>query len=207
MRNLLRRECRTLHDRVDEAFSRFSLSDDSGIERFLAAQAGALRPIECSLEAGSEHSIRRLLPDWSERRRAYLLDGLDANAPEQPFPPFHTASRIFGAAYVLEGSRLGARVLLRRVVPRDTEAVRLVTAFLSHGIEGRLWPSFLATLDTFAGEIEAEECVSAAKAAFAVFEASAISADEEARESDRVRMSWTSGYRSESLRHSLAPLV
>lgn len=179
------------------------MSDEIGIGRFLAAQAGALRPLERCLEASSGRPIWSLLPDWPERRRAHLLDDIMVSLPEWPLLPLRTASQKLGAAYVLEGSRLGARVLLSRVLRCDSEAVRRVTRFLSHGTERRLWPSFLAALDRSASEIDPGECVSAAKAAFALFESAADSVNEEARDGGTRR---ANGCRSESVRHSFAPI-
>jgi heme oxygenase len=70
-----------------------------------------------------------------------------------------------GAAYVLEGSRLGASVLRPRVPDG------MPTRYLRHGEDGRLWSSFLKRL-------EEADCVrrrpqvakAGALAAFSLFE-------------------------------------
>jgi hypothetical protein len=50
--------------------------------------------------------------------------------------------------YVLEGSRLGAQVLLQAVAGSSDAAVTAATAYLRHGAGRHLWQSFLALLAT-----------------------------------------------------------
>ena len=52
--------------------------------------------------------------------------------------------------YVLEGSRLGAQVLLKSVARSSDAAVAQATAYLSHGAGRHLWQSFLALLERHA---------------------------------------------------------
>lgn len=187
LRNFLKRETQALHQRVDDAFSQFRLSDDAGLARFLAAQAGALRPLESALEAGPGGGVGRILPDWPDRCRAHLLDRLEMEVPDLRAKPFRSVAQMLGAAYVLEGSRLGARVLLRRVERRDSPIVRLATTFLSHNVEGQRWASFLAALDAFACQECSPEALSGALAAFALFERSALAAGASLTEPHRNR--------------------
>jgi heme oxygenase (biliverdin-IX-beta and delta-forming) len=49
--------------------------------------------------------------------------------------------------YVLEGSRLGAKFLLRSVETSDNPLIRAPTAYLRHGYGGRLWTGFLTKLE------------------------------------------------------------
>ncbi|MGE0232239.1 MAG: biliverdin-producing heme oxygenase [Flavobacteriaceae bacterium] len=51
---------------------------------------------------------------------------------------------VAGIAYVLEGSRLGARLLLKDVLKSDRE---LPVSFLRHGAGTRFWGSFIEWLD------------------------------------------------------------
>ena len=76
--------------------------------------------------------------------------------------------------YVLEGSRLGGAVLLRRVLANPDGSCRAATAFLRHGAGGALWPSFVAALEGeryVAGLLKA--ATAGAEAAFAAFERAA----------------------------------
>jgi heme oxygenase len=173
LRTYLRLETRPLHETIDRAFSRFSLQDDRGLERFLTAQAGALRPLEAALEAGGDGGIERLMPDWPARRRAPLLDSLQAEVPRLRIDPFRTDAEMLGAAYVLEGSRLGARILLGHIVGRQSRMARLGIAFLSHDPGGPHWRAFLARLERYGADETRSESLSGAVQAFRLFERSA----------------------------------
>ncbi|MDX7950878.1 biliverdin-producing heme oxygenase [Lichenihabitans sp. Uapishka_5] len=144
----LRRVTRPWHDGVEAAFERFDLRDRQGLSGFLLAQARAVFPLEQALDAAGATA---LLPDWPARRRAAALRadlaalGLPAPiAPSGPFLP--SRDHALGALYVLEGSRLGGRVLHRRVMNSSDVTVRSATGFLAHQVE-RGWPTFLAVLD------------------------------------------------------------
>ena len=107
-------------------------------------------PLEILIEAAG---IKKLLGDWParSRRHALLNDLAGVAAPvvylRLPHYEFETAT-LFGIVYVLEGSRLGARVLLRYVLanndPIFTENVR----YLQHGVSEQLWSSFLRRLES-----------------------------------------------------------
>lgn len=75
---------------------------------------------------------------------------------------------LLGAAYVLEGSRLGGAMLVRSVDP----ALRgVATAYLDHGTGLKLWPRFVDILNT-AGLSGAEQqaAIDAANHVFMLFE-------------------------------------
>jgi heme oxygenase len=57
-------------------------------------------------------------------------------------PAFRTPAGLLGAAYVLEGSRLGAALILQTLRPSKA------TRFFRHGHGKGLWPSFLSVLET-----------------------------------------------------------
>jgi heme oxygenase len=127
---------------VDQLFSRCSLSDPAGYRVFLLAQAEAFLGVEAALDAGG---IERLLPDWPARRRADLLiaDLADLGATAASREPISLDGdpALLGAAYVLEGSRLGGAVLKRSIpdgAPRR---------FLQAPQEPGAWRKLLALLD------------------------------------------------------------
>jgi heme oxygenase len=63
-------------------------------------------------------------------------------------PSFVREPEIWGALYAVEGSRLGNRIILRRVMECGSEAERRATQFLAHGLEDRTaWGGFVAQLD------------------------------------------------------------
>ncbi|MBC7739296.1 MAG: hypothetical protein H7245_19290 [Candidatus Saccharibacteria bacterium] len=77
-------------------------------------------------------------------------------------------------AYVLEGSRLGSAVLLRRVLGGPHTNLLTTTEYLRHGAGTGLWQSFLVTIEAagFAAS-DLVKMTSAAKAVFGAFERAA----------------------------------
>lgn len=101
------------HAMVDAAFSCFDLADPGSYVSFLRAHAAVLPSIERALAADSS------LPPWRTRTEALTRDlatfGLGT---PQPFSiEIPSLAEKFGLLYVIEGSRLGGRLLLRRVNP------------------------------------------------------------------------------------------
>lgn len=166
------------HDRVDAAFSAFDLASPYGYAAFLAAQAAALITVEQAIE---QAGIDGVLPDWKQRtRRAALWRDLESlgliPAPSVDFNPPDSQAAMLGMVYVLEGSRLGGAVLLRRVLGGPPPMPSTATEFLRHGAGSGLWQSFLATIEA-AGFVAADlaKMTAGAKFAFSAFEAAAWS--------------------------------
>ncbi len=159
------------HERLDAQFSRFDLAKPSDYRAFLLAQAGAFLPTEAALDAAG---AARVMVDWSERRRAGALvadlTALELVAPAPVhIPPILGEAAILGAAYVLEGSRLGGAMLLRRTSASSP------TAFLSAG-NPKLWRAFVTYLDQRLSS--PNDIAAASAAASSVFEAFASSASD-----------------------------
>lgn len=157
------------HERLDARFSRFDLTDRNDYGAFLLAQAGAFLPTEAALDDAGAGTV---IGDWSDRRRASALRadlaalGLDEPPPVR-IPAIEGEVAILGAAYVLEGSRLGGAMLLRQM-PDD-----LPRAFMSAG-NPKLWRAFVTHLDH---RLSSPNDIAAASAvASSVFEAFASSA-------------------------------
>lgn len=168
LRAQLRAATAAQHRVLDALGERFDLTTGAGYGAFLTAQAAALPGLEARLAAGP------LPRGWqAERRAPALASDLAALglAPPRPLacPPLESAALRVGALYVLEGSRLGAVVLLRRVVQALPGAP---TAFLAQGQGGGLWPAFVAWLEALDPEALPPEAVAeGAGEAFAVFTA------------------------------------
>jgi heme oxygenase len=132
-----------LHEAADSLGHDFDLSTTAGYTRFLRAHARALLPLEAALEAGG---IEDFLPDWPQRRRGAALRAdlaaLGEVVPQASRLYLHTAAAALGAAYVLEGSRMGNGLLLRRV-----RGSGLPAAYLAHAGAPGGWPGFLAQLE------------------------------------------------------------
>lgn len=159
------------HRKVDTAFSRFRLGDETGYRDFLLAQAAGFLPIEQALDEGGAAGI---LPDWPERRRGDLLRAdladLNVTLPEPFFAPdfISVKASMLGAIYVLEGSRLGGAVL-KRTVPGH-----FPRRFLEARQAAGSWRTLLQALDEFLirpGDLDA--AITAAREVFARFEQAA----------------------------------
>jgi heme oxygenase len=168
-RNSLRGATDHLHRDLDRLVEGFKLSDIAHYRRFLQASAATLIAIEQLLESAG---IAELLPDWPSRTRraAVLADLQSLGAQVQPLALRRTAptpAEMFGIAYVLEGSRLGAQILLERVLASDDENVRNAASYLR--AESDLWRTFLQQLETHEVADDQTQTVSGAVYAFTMF--------------------------------------
>lgn len=171
-RNSLRGATDHLHRDLDRIVASFKLTDVTHYRRFLQASAATLIAIEQLLESAG---VAQLLPDWQQRsRREPILSDLNSlGSQAQPLALRRTAptpAEVFGILYVLEGSRLGAQVLLEQVLASNDESVRRASAYLRHG-EGQssLWRSFLQQLETHQAADDQTQTVSGAVYTFTMF--------------------------------------
>ena len=143
LRERLRAATAESHAALDATVSAFGVETPAGYAAFLAGSAAALVPLELGLE---RVGVGAWLPDWPRRARREAL-ARDLAALELAPPasePARIPSPAFGAGllYVLEGSRLGARFLVRRA-----GAAGAPRAYLTHGEGEDLWRSFLIWLE------------------------------------------------------------
>lgn len=165
---VLREATADAHTDLDALFAQFDLGDATDYARFLSAHAAALMPVEEWLDT---HGADRVAADWPARRRGQAIAAdlaeLDA-APPEPlrFDPPAPDGAVAGVLYVIEGSRLGGRVLARQV------AAGLPRRYLDP-LDGRpSWPALLAAIDAALPERPAQAAaVAAARATFALFAA------------------------------------
>lgn len=153
------------HEAVDAAFGRFDLADPRGYGNFLQAHARALPAVEAAL-AGIAG-----LPPLRPRTPLLQADlaGLGLTMPEPlPLAPPATLAEAFGAAYVVEGSRLGGG-LLARMVNGD-----LPRAYLSATHLPGEWRAFSRMLDAAAvSEAARQAAITGARRVFALYAATA----------------------------------
>jgi heme oxygenase len=178
-RAFLRRETERLHGAVEAAFARFDLTSKAGLTSFLTAQSQAVSSIETELE---RRAIGTLVLDWPERRRAASLKadlarlGVDASLAtlhQAESPTLDTVGRQYGALYVLEGSRMGGRVLAREVARSADPQVRSATTFLLHRLDGgEAWRNFVDSLDGLGAP--REHLLQGASASFQLFRHAAL---------------------------------
>ncbi|MGE0769754.1 MAG: biliverdin-producing heme oxygenase [Hyphomicrobiaceae bacterium] len=144
---------------------------DDGYQQFLAATARALLPLEHAL---CENGVSDILSDWPDRSRSDALRAdLSALSVAEPDtngtyenPNLRDEAYMLGAIYVLEGSRLGARLLVDTVRNAHPHALR----YLCHGNALPLWPTFLAQLGASSkARRNPERAEAGAAAAFRLF--------------------------------------
>jgi heme oxygenase len=173
---LLRSATAADHADVDRRFSALIAQGHSGYSEFLRRSAAAIGPLERALVDGC---VEAVLPDWQERSRAAALRedlaDLDLAWPaETGQQPLTGEALQFGVLYVLEGSRLGAKVLVRRLLGGPNRPAHPVR-YLRHG-EGRpFWQTFLKRLEASVAVRRAPaEAIAGARTAFARFGAEGI---------------------------------
>ena len=172
LRERLRDATAAAHRELDAQLSSFDLTVLTGYRRFLQASAGALLPLEAALVAAG---VTNMFPDWPERSRGAAITAdlgrLGGDAPSPVSVPPLTPGGLLGTMYVLEGSRLGAKFLLKEVAEAADPRIGAATLYLRHGTGKRLWQSFLSKLES---EVCDEvEVIAAARMAFSAFEQAA----------------------------------
>lgn len=143
-RFFLRETTRDLHHELDERISVLDLADADDYAAFLRIHAAALVPLEAALEAGGVATRFQAWP-CHRRSQALIADmcacGIERR-PGAPLPAIRGVEAQMGVLYVLEGSRLGGRLLERQA---KGQAGR--NAFLTHGAGLPLWKEFLGHLE------------------------------------------------------------
>lgn len=166
---VLRDDTRDAHDAVDAVYGGFDLADRRSYAAFLSAHAAIVLPLETMLD---DAGIATLVDDWPDRRRAPAI-AADLTALSRPLPPPLACppvagdAGLLGALYVLEGSRLGGRMLARQVAsdfPRE---------YLDPDQPTGHWSKLLVRLEELLyTDHRVTEAIVSARAVFASFEAS-----------------------------------
>ncbi|MBI3701245.1 MAG: biliverdin-producing heme oxygenase [Afipia sp.] len=172
IRDIVSEATRSSHRRLDLALSWLDLGKPRYYAGFLRGQAEALFPLEASLE---EQGIANIVSDWPLRARAPSLEhdlaAMDVSCDPLPAPEFRGAADMLGAVYVLEASRMGARVMLARLAQHPESSSMAATAYLRHGFGKRFWPTFLTLLENHpAAHADTAGVVQGAEVAFGMFE-------------------------------------
>lgn len=166
----LRDETAVCHQRVDDLFSEMDLGQLATYRLFLASQAAAFIPVENAIiDGGIGQSVPQLV---DHKRGPLLLDDLAdlrIDVPDPLLPPaMNSEAALLGAAYVLEGSRLGGAIL-RKAVPAE-----FPSRFLSAPTTLR-WSAFADILERrLVTEEQVSAAASSARDVFEMFERAAI---------------------------------
>jgi heme oxygenase (biliverdin-IX-beta and delta-forming) len=176
IRDIVIEATQTSHRRLDLALSWLDLGKPRYYAGFLRGQAEALFPLEASLE---RHGIADVMRDWPQRARTQFLEhdlaAMDVSCDPLPAPQFRGIADMLGAVYVLEASRMGARIMLARLAEHPDSSAMGATAYLRHGFGKRFWPSFLTLLENHpAAQADTASVVQGAEVAFGMFESALI---------------------------------
>lgn len=154
----LKHATRAEHDIVDRSLSQFDLAHTDSYFAFLCLNREALALLR-------PHWRHADCPDFNSMAQSLKADlATMGRIPSTVATPQQGPINSMGLAYVVRGSRLGSKILRRRVGPG------LPTAYLD--FEPALpWPELLQELETLAGAgPEAEAAIIAgARATFAVY--------------------------------------
>lgn len=150
----LREATRVAHAQLD-AMMQGGFADKAAYVAYLRGMHAFVACLAPVLQSGLQAGTGWRLPDW----QAYLDDDL-AFFGVRPLPAEGvsavSASHALGMLYVLEGSSLGARVLLRqaRAAGHGEHAGASFLHAHADGEAGHRWPRFLALLEARDGDGE-----------------------------------------------------
>ena len=154
-----------IHRELDGRLSRLNLAEAGDYRRFLSFHARTIPPFEEALAAAG---VGKLIDGWDRSRRSGAI-ATDLAALGEPMPvpaavgPIRGTAELLGTAYVIEGSRLGGRML------RDRVGSDLPANFLGYS-DRSAWPMVVAALDRHVySDGQIGEAKDAARRCFALF--------------------------------------
>lgn len=132
------------------------------------------------MESALEPRLQAHVPDIRDRSKAALLasDLQALNAGANPFPAFAeldhnpATAHAFGAYYVLEGSALGGRVILKQLPADLREPGDKTRYFAGYGAQtGPMWQRFLGDFSNYVLDAREEAlAIDGARSAFAAIQ-------------------------------------
>ena len=162
LRDHLRQETRALHQRTEDLLSGIDIRTRTGLSTFLLVHHAAVMPIErrlvrAQMSEAWPFRLTDLLVEDLEERGLKPTQGVAAARFEDTHP--------LGLCYVLGGSRLGARLLLKRLTNTERPP-----RYLTRAPGDAIWPWTLSRLNSPEAEATPRnEIVKSAKTAFASF--------------------------------------
>lgn len=162
LRSALRDATSDLHDRLDSQVGSFADLDAyrrylAGTWRFRSALEPALDPVQ---GWQSQPIVPLIAADMAD------LDLCDGNAPSGA-PGWSGDAALLGVHYVVEGSSVGARLLLRRAGQLGLDGTRGARHLAGQAADTGRWPRFLALLDQSQG-VDHARAAEAARETFAL---------------------------------------
>jgi heme oxygenase len=177
MRFRLRDRVSALHERLDQTIEAKCFAAGVRLDRLLMIHHQALTAIVPALERAQ---ARRALPGWDGPSRLSAIEadlkmlGITPAAQDMVDLVLAADEEIWGFLYVLEGSSLGGRILLRRVEHDGSPAQLRALRYLRGSGVGGCWSSLISRLDAldYHGD-PFEIAVAGARKAFDVYLAAA----------------------------------
>lgn len=156
LRSLLRNRTSPLHRQLDTRIGSFGTADD--YRRYLRGTWLFRSEVEAALSAHAAWQPLRL----ADLAREDLSDlGIPLPAWEMPTVSFTSAAQALGACYVLEGSAVGARMLVIAARALGYSARCGARHLHAQAQDRRRWPAFIDLLDATAPEAAAEAVIGA----------------------------------------------
>ena len=149
IRWFLRSETAHAHRTLDTRIDTLDLGAPDEYATFLQVSHRGLGGVEAAL---GDFGVGTIFPDWPQARRIPCLErdmaalGL-AVPPTAPAWPVTTPCEALGALYVIEGSRLGNRILLDRAARSGDARVKGNLRYLSHGHHLPFWRNLLQIME------------------------------------------------------------
>jgi len=162
LRLWLRESTRGRHEALDESMSALDLATPTGHGQFLQIHIDAMQRLRPGFRAEDRRDFEKLIR--CARRDLGSFGDCGPSVPRAIETPDDYA-RALGIAYVIRGTRLGARVLRKRV------PAAFPASFLDHAMS-LPWTQFVTQLDEYgidAAEEVREAALSGANLAFEVF--------------------------------------
>lgn len=167
----LKRATSDAHDRVESVVRSAGMFETrEGFQRYLAATYAMRVRFERLLDA---NGANRVWADYPTRKIADLVAqdiadlGGAVTAPERAEEPACSAGELLGVMYVLEGSSLGARILVKSVADMGLSSSFGARHLFRQAEDRGAWRSFIAAMDA---SLEAP-CHDTARATFDAFAA------------------------------------
>ena len=157
VRSWLSEQIAPLHAEVDRRAGGFDISTEAGADALTRFLAVGVHDVEAGLDTAGAAAV---LPEYESRARRHLLP-----APAGGHPVvLSSVAAVWGALYVLEGSRLGGRWLAKQ-----SSHLRKHPFFAKD--EPVFWPIFLSRLEAAcAGDaLDRGDLLAGARAAFEAF--------------------------------------
>jgi len=142
------------------------MKDDTGLNDYIS-YLQRMQPVIAFYEKEIFPLVQAVVTDIDQRQKSALLqnDLAYLNAPKQHQQPFSPAidkndiAFALGYMYVIEGSTLGGRIILKHVQPKFSVTEQNGGAFFAgyQQSTGRLWKHFLHILSTYAIVHEASD--------------------------------------------------